>query len=200
MPERRTIQVLDVSADKEDEAVRVLARAFVANPLHVAVFGRDPLTANRTFFRLAMQTFVGEKRIAVDDGTVVGFVHWVPSPRCQLSSVRKLGIAAAMVRGFGVQSTIRVAKWLSVWSKHDPHEPHIHLGPIGVVPEVRGHGIGRLLMEPFCSALDATGAIGYLETDRPENVDFYSKFGFEVAERALVHGVVNHFMRRPSRR
>jgi hypothetical protein len=53
-------------------------------------------------------------------------------------------------------------------------------------------------MEPFCSALDATGAIGYLETDRAENVDFYRPFGFEVIGRAPIHGVVNCFMaRRP---
>jgi GNAT superfamily N-acetyltransferase len=143
-----------------------------------------------------MPTFAGEKRVAVDDGRVVGFVHWVPSPRCQLSSVRKFGIAAAMIRGFGVRSTIRVAGWLSVWSKHDPREPHIHLGPIGVVPEARGRGVGRRLMEPFCAALDASGAIGYLETDRAENVDFCSRFGFEVTGRAPIHGVVTYFMTR----
>src|SRR5262245_27516847 len=193
------IEIVQLSADRQDEAVHALARAFVANPLHVAVFGSSPLAANESFFRLAMPTFLGEKRVALENGRVVGFVHWVLSPRCQLSPWKKLGVAAAMVGGFGFGSTVRVASWLSVWSRHDPHEPHAHLGPIGVVPEARGRGIGRLLMEPFCGAVDAGGAIGYLETDREENVDFYEKFGFEVAERSSVHGLVNYFMTRSAR-
>jgi hypothetical protein len=38
--------------------------------------------------------------------------------------------------------------------------------------------------------------VGYLETDRPENLDFYKQFGFQVVETAPVLGVDNYFMRR----
>jgi hypothetical protein len=54
------------SAEREEEVVRALERAFAANPLHVAVFGRDGIAANEAFFRVALTSMSGEKRIAID--------------------------------------------------------------------------------------------------------------------------------------
>jgi hypothetical protein len=51
-------------------------------------------------------------------------------------------------------------------------------------------------MERYCEHLHDAGAIGYLETDRPTNVDFYRQFGFEVTTSVEVLGVVNYLMRR----
>ena len=76
----------------------------------------------------------------------------------------------AMMAGFGLRSSLRVGSWLSAWSKHDPSEPHAHLGPIGVDPDALGRHIGRHLMEQYCAELDRIGEAGYLETDRSENV------------------------------
>jgi predicted N-acetyltransferase YhbS len=102
----------------------------------------------------------------------------------------------AMVKGFGLRSALKVGRWLSVWSKHDPAEHHSHLGPIGVSPEAQGYRIGRQLMEQYCAELDRTRRFGYLETDRPGNVDFYKRFGFDVTGTASIEGVLNYFMRR----
>jgi len=54
-------------------------------------------------------------------------------------------------------------------------------------------------MERYCEEVDRTGEGGYLETDRPENVNFYRRFGFETLEEALVLGVRNYFMWRKAR-
>ena len=54
---------------------------------------------------------------------------------------------------------------MGTWAKHDPEEPHWHLGPV---------------------AVDA-----HLETDRPENVSFYERFGFEIVGEQEVLGVPN---------
>jgi hypothetical protein len=51
-------------------------------------------------------------------------------------------------------------------------------------------------MESYCLELDRTGNAGYLETDRPENVAFYQRFGFVVTGTATVLGVETYFMRR----
>ena len=88
--------------------------------------------------------------------------------------------------------------WQSAWSKCDPNGPHVHLGPIGVVPEARGRGIGRRLMNVFCEDLDRRAVFSYLETDRAENTRFYAAFGFEVINHAEVLGVTNYFMRQPA--
>jgi predicted N-acetyltransferase YhbS len=100
----------------------------------------------------------------------------------------------AMLKGLKFLSSVKVGSWLAAWSKHDPAEPHIHLGPIGVVPEAQGRGIGRRLMERYCEELDQAAVAGYLETDWLENVGFYERFGFRVMGTARVLGVDNYFM------
>jgi predicted N-acetyltransferase YhbS len=100
----------------------------------------------------------------------------------------------AMLKGFGLRSALNVGSWLGSWATHDPSEPHVHLGPIAVDPEAQGRGIGRHLMQRYTRELDCAGWAGYLETDRPENVAFYERFGFELIETSSVLAVPNYFM------
>jgi GNAT superfamily N-acetyltransferase len=176
------------------EASRTLARAFVTNPLHVAAFGAERLARNEAFFRTGLAAMKGSKLVALEGSQILGLIHWVPSPDCQFSGPEKLRMMPAMVAGFGLRSSLRVGSWLSAWSKHDPSEPHSHLGPIGVDPSAQGQGIGRQLLERYCAELDRTGTAGYLETDRPENVRFYGRFGFETTGEITVLGVRNYLM------
>jgi predicted N-acetyltransferase YhbS len=102
------------------------------------------------------------------------------------------GVARAADGGAG-------GRGISFWAKRDPDEPHVHLGPVAVDVHLQGQGIGSLMMEQHCRQLDAAGEVGYLETDKLENVRFYERFGFEVVGEAPVIDVPNWFMRRPSR-
>ena len=186
-------------AEHNDYAVRLLARAIVTNPLHVALFGQNRIAENEAFFRIGLRVMKGQKLAAFADGEVLGFIHWVDSPRCQFSAAEKLKMLPAMIGGLGLRPAARVGSWLSVWTRHDPADPHVHLGPIGVSPEAQGRGIGRQRMERYCTYLDEAAAAGYLETDRSRNVEFYNKFGFEVTGTVSIHGVLNYFMRRSVR-
>lgn len=177
-----------------DEAARVLARAFVTNPLHVAVFGADAITKNEAFFRLGLGVMKGSKIVATDGSRILGAVHWVNSSGCQFSGVERMRMTPALVRAFGLRSASRLGTWLSAWSRHDPSTPHSHFGPIGVEPAAQGRRIGRLLMERYCEALDRDRAPGYLETDRAGNVAFYRRFGFETIREVSILGVVNYLM------
>lgn len=176
------------------ETSRVLARAYLTNPLHVAAFGPGDFARNEAFFRTALAVLKGQMFVAVEGTRVCGFVHWVPSPHCQFSKVEKLRMTPAMVRGFGLRPALRVSRWLSAWSKHDPKEAHSHLGPIGVEPEAQGRRIGQQMMELHCDELDRTGQTSYLETDRPENVSFYGRFGFNIIGEIRALGVKNYVM------
>jgi ribosomal protein S18 acetylase RimI-like enzyme len=181
------------------EASGVLARAFVTNPVHVVAFGPDQLLRNEAFFRTGLAAMKGRKIVAVDGVRIVGLLHSVDSPDCQFSVPEKLRMTPAMIGGFGVRSALRVSSWLSAWAKHDPSEPHSHLGPIGVAPEAQGRRIGQRLMDRYCEELDQTGTAGYLETDKPENVRFYGHFGFETTGEIPVLGVPNYLMwRKPA--
>jgi ribosomal protein S18 acetylase RimI-like enzyme len=181
-------------SEQRDAAARVLARAFITNPLHIAAFGAPNFASNEIFFRAALAVMKGPKLVAIDGSRILGVIHWVRSPNCQFSGAEKLRMAPAMLKGLGLLSRVKVGSWMAAWSKYDPAEPHIHLGPIGVDPEAQGRGIGRRLMERYCEELNRAAVAGYLETDRWENVDFYKRFGFHVVETAPVLGVDNYFM------
>ncbi len=188
------IRIDPLRPEQMQEAAHVLAQAFVTNPLHLVAFGPSHFGKNEAFFRGALAVMKGPKLVATDGSRILGLIHWVHAPDCQFSRLEKLRMIPVLVRGLGLGSALRVGSWLSAWSKHDPSEAHVHLGPIGVTPEAQGRHIGHRLMERYCETLERTGACGYLETDRPENVSFYRRFGFEIIEEIPVLGVLNYFM------
>lgn len=177
----------------------MLARAFLSNPLHVAAFGGEHLPRNEAFFHAVLRAIKGRTLVAIEGGRIVGVIHWVHAPLCQFSMNEKLRLMPNLVAGAGFPAALRVASWLGEWASHDPKTPHTHLGPIGVEPSMQGRRIGEALMHQYCDELDRTGAAGYLETDRQENVRFYRRFGFSMADEIDVLGVRNYLMRRPAR-
>jgi GNAT superfamily N-acetyltransferase len=87
---------------------------------------------------------------------------------------------------------------LRAWGERDPEQVHWHLGTIAVRTGMQGKGIGGLLMQVYEARLDDSRELGYLETDRSENLRFYGKSGFAVSGELEVLGVNTWFMRRES--
>ena len=132
--------------------------------------------------------------VAVEGDTVVG-VAGAHAARTLPAERRRAGPDGADAGELRPAHGDRILSWIGEWSKHDPKEPHVHLGPVGVDRDRQGQGIGSLLMAEHCRRLDEAGTTGYLETDKDVNVPFYERFGYEVVEtrrrdrRAqLVHG------------
>jgi len=115
---------------------------------------------------------------------------------CQPTLGEKVRVVPAVVFGNPVGALLRVMRWNREWGRRDPSEPHWHLGPVAVDSHLRGKGIGGGMLASFCRHMDRKGALSYLETDKPENVGFYQKFGFVVTAEAKVLGVANWFMSR----
>ena len=66
-------------------------------------------------------------------------------------------------------------------------EPAWYLNNMAVRKECRGSGIGsRLLGSQLRELVDPSGAPAVLSTQRPENVTFYARFGFEVASEDVM--------------
>src|ERR1051325_7999935 len=180
-----------------DATVATLADAFVTNPLHIAAFGRDRLDQNRLFFRIGLRhMFVGQGTVALVDGVVRGYVHYNPWPNC-LPAPEQVPTAAATVLKPLRDAIPKIVTWFARWSHLDPDEPHVHLGPIGVSPELQGQGIGSALMKLYIEHLVDQKLAGYLETDRPENVKFYERFNFRVRSEEDVIGAHVWYMWRP---
>lgn len=193
------LTVKKYSADRLEECVSLLADAFVANPLHLSAFGAGRMDQNRRFFRIGLRhMFVGQSFMALDDDAVRGYIHFNPWPDC-LPEPEEIPLAmATLLKPLG-EAIPQVIRWFSRWCHLDPAEPHVHLGPIGVAPAAQGKGVGTALMQRYIEHLEQERIAGYLETDRPENVEFYKKFGFALRHEEELIGTPTWYMWRPAR-
>jgi ribosomal protein S18 acetylase RimI-like enzyme len=205
---RAWLDQLEIGAIGEaetEEVLDVVARGMRDNPVNVAAFGEDPEARRRRFRRLAAAMFsvsdLSHTLVARrEDGLVVGVCGMLPPGDCRPGLGQQLRMLPALL-SIGPRTAGRVTRWMGAWQRHDPEERHWHLGPLAVDAHLQGEGVGSRMMQVFCARMDAAGEDAYLETDKPENVRFYKRFGFEVIGEQKVFGVTNYFMlRRPEGR
>jgi ribosomal protein S18 acetylase RimI-like enzyme len=172
------------------EASKVLSKAMLKVPLHVAVFQghgeKERLIIEKMFYALLTDlpgiTFlarigtqiVGVMRMKSCDG------HKISDGQAQAEETDNLDW--------------RKSHWLNEWARRDPSDQHWHLGPIGVLPPYQGKGIGSQLLSLFCKEVDACLATAYLETDSKKNVRLYKRFGFQLIAETDIFDVKNYFM------
>lgn len=182
-------------------AARVLSGSMRDNPLHRAIFGSDerhvePLLAS-VFVRLLQRQMRNGLVLGAFDGeALAGIAAMVPPGHCQPTLQEQLAMLPILIRGRALRHLPKIHRWLRTWARRDPDVDHWHLGPAAVERNRQGQGIGSALMSAICSELDQRQAIGYLETDKPENVRLYRRGGFEVVAEQPVLGVTNWFMHR----
>lgn len=183
-------------------AAQVLGRGMRDNPLHVAALGRDPIAREKGFagvFRAFLALEVAKKgRVvgAFKDRILVGVCGMMRPGSCQLAVHERVMLLPRLLRHCGLGGTGKLLSQFGNWSGHDLAEPHWHLGPVGIEPELQGKGIGSLLLSAFCRMVDDEGVASWLETDKEVNVSFYRRHGFEVVSEDTVNGVPNWFMKR----
>ncbi len=186
------------------EAARLLGCSMRDNPIDVRAFrGRDADHRGRALTRFYLPVLRGLFQRgsivgAFDGAAMVGICGYAPPGRCQPGIIEKARIFPSVVWGNELATSLRVISWTGEWSRRDPSEPHWHLGPVAVAPAHQGGGVGSAMLSAFCAQMDGCGGVSYLETDKPENVRLYEKFGFEVIGQAQALEVPNWFMsRRP---
>jgi len=197
----RAPTIRDLGTDDLSAAVDVVARGMRDNPMNIAAFGDDAcvrLDCVHGMFTIALPMILRKGGLlgAFDDQTLLGVAALVPPGRCQPSALEKAAMLPRMVWAIGLRGIGRVVRWQADWSRQDLRAPHWHLGPVAVDAHLQGQGVGSALMNAYCARIDRVGAAGYLETDKPQNVDFYKRFGFETVGEAPVLGKPNWFMRR----
>jgi ribosomal protein S18 acetylase RimI-like enzyme len=192
-----TVPVREVPWRQLTDAAQLAARAMHDNPLHVAALGSDVdrriavmRSALGHVLRAGGRTVLG----AWEGDRLLGIAAFAPVGRCRPTSTERIATVPVVVRAG--RSARHLLAWQRAWSQLDPDEPHVHLGPVAVVSERRGAGIGGRLLSECVTHLDREQAVGYLETDKEVNVAFYERFGFRVVERRAVIGVPNWFMLR----
>jgi GNAT superfamily N-acetyltransferase len=196
------LDIREARGSELGEAAAVLSRGMRDNPNHVAVLGDDPQVRRRKLahlFGLLLPRMQHAPLIGVREGNIVAVWGTAEPGDCQLTATEGLRSLPSILWGCGVPATIRLLTWLRAWGVRDPATPHWHLGPVGVDAHLQGKGIGSQVMGAWCAMLDERGATGYLETDKPENVRFYAKFGFRTVAEADVLNMPNWFMSRAAK-
>ena len=189
------ILILPLKNPNTPEVYGVMAKAYTGNPAHIEIFGKDNVTSNDLFFRKIMQRIQSDLFVAESEGRIVGIIgietHPVPEAlKCDPPQFTAEALAAP-------QSTIdRLKERQVIWDAMEPVAPHYHFGPVAVLPEYQGKGIGSRMMAHCCGILDREEEAGYLETESLANFRFYSRFGFQVIREILLFGIPNYFMER----
>ena len=191
------VEVGDTRPDEVPAAIAVVARAMSTSPMSTAVIRGDRAKRVRylTMFFTRLYRVARNQRplVARLDGRVIASTNDLVGGACRFSIRERLSAAPDLVRS-NPAVTVRTLRWLNDWEHRDPDAPHSHYGPFGVEPSLQGRGVGSLVMSEYTRRLDQAGEDAYLETDKPENVALYGRFGFEVVEQAEVLGVANWFM------
>jgi hypothetical protein len=195
------LEASDLAPDDVPEGVGVLARGMRDNPIHVAALGPDPDRRERLLhqsFGRMFRVLSGEPICVRRDGRIVAVTGVLTGGACRPSAGQTVRMAPGVLT-CGPRTAVRTLRWLKAWDDQHPEDPHAHLGPLSVDRHLQGQGIGTVLLAEHCRRLDESGTTGYLETDKPENVRFYARQGYEVVAEAPVIGVPNWFMVRAPR-
>jgi len=193
------IDLRPLRRDELTPAADIAGRALCDNPINRAIFGDDPrrrLAGTEAAFRALLPVLQCPPLGAYQGDTLVGIIGVAPPGTCVPSLPRQLRMLPPLLR-YGLGNLARESLVLNAWARHDPRERHWHLDPVAVEPGRQGLGIGTRMMARFCFWMDSVGDNAYLETDKPENVAFYRKFGFAVVGEVTALDTATWVMQRP---
>jgi ribosomal protein S18 acetylase RimI-like enzyme len=191
------IEIRRMTAADMGAVCEVIGLAFADNPSTLANVRGDRAKARRVMQDSVRVAKFGRHwshgLVAVQGARVIGALNAAEWPHCQLGMVEKIKVAPMMVR---IMKTAlpRAFTMMKAREARDPREPHWHIGPIGVRPELQGHGVGKALLGTLLATVDECGSPAFLETEVNRNVALYESLGFTVTSREEIVGVNTRFM------
>lgn len=160
-------------------AGRILGSAFADDPLQAWVLrgsGREQRLA-RLLGGLAgtVARTPGGRVLATRDRTAAAL--WLPPgrwrppvrERVRTAPSSALALRAGVLRGLRLEAVLE---------RCHPPEPHWYLAVLGAVPQARGTGVGRQVVQPVLDVCDRDGVLACLESSNPRNWSFYERLGF----------------------
>jgi ribosomal protein S18 acetylase RimI-like enzyme len=119
----------------------------------------------------------------VRNGRVVATASWLAPGNAPRPWQQELRVSIGSARGLITsRNRIKGIKLLDAMAKKHPKDSHWYLGLLGVDPAFQGKGLGGTLLTHRLEECDASHMPAYLETQKPENLPFYERFGFKVRD------------------
>src|SRR4051794_33585115 len=200
------MQVTNLPRERFSEAAEVMADAFLDDPGWSAVGPDDPLRLHRYIRRVCRGVLTVTSRRdgfiwhVERDGDVVGVLasldpgQW-PPPQLSSLAAQALGPVlagpAVLWRSFGGDNAMH---------QGHPDDLHFFVWMLTVAPSAQRTGVGRALLSTALARADDLGVPTYLDTAKPENLPYYSSFGFDcTGQTDLPRGAPLWFMYRETR-
>lgn len=172
-----------------NDAAAVATRAFQFDPFFVHLSPRPLLRARGLgLFVRATLAALGDAAECygafLPDGRLVGVGAWIKPgryPLPALAQARQLtgSFWALFPRPAALLDGVR---YIAAMDKAHPHGPVWYLNLLVADPSVQRAGIGGALQEQVLPRADAEGLDCYLETQNPDNLAYYRRFGWEVVD------------------
>jgi ribosomal protein S18 acetylase RimI-like enzyme len=194
LPPPRTPLVTVLRWEDEDRVAALLARAFLDDPLVIAICGAP--AAQRAVrmqwsFRIALRSHCLSRQpawIGVDADAVPRSVVLATRARTSGHAYSDTLFTLRGLRHVGVRTALRGAQAARVIANHAPPQPFTYLRTLGVDPEHQRRGMGSCLVRQVIHTAPPELPM-YLETAKEENLAFYARHGFEPAGEFLCLGV-----------
>jgi len=87
-----------------------------------------------------------------------------------------------LFKSIGIKKMVKVLKRESIIKSFYKHDKYMYIWFIGAKPNMQRRGCGTRLLKDILILTQEHHLPVYLETSVKENVDWYSKFGFEINE------------------
>lgn len=180
-------RVTHVTEAQIEEAVAVLARAFLHDPLWLWI---EPDMARRAetlpwFMGTSVRSDFAFGEMYTTPDAVLGIACWEPphasssSPGAGVPPCR--GVAAPHYIGdYALRRFQAMADYQKSLRTRDMTTPFWYLALLGVEPAAQRSGVASALIAPVLARADAAGQPCYLETEREANIGYYARHGFEV--------------------
>lgn len=186
-------EIAALTRSHSSDAIAATSRAFWPDPLF-GFFARTTLQEHKNmpvYVRAVIHDALqhGHVDAVVSHARIAATASWLPPGTAPRSLGRELLITArvlpVLLRG---RNRLTAINMLQTMDKKHPTEPHWYLALIGVDPAFQGKGIGNVLIRKRLDECDASGLPVYLETQKPENLPYYERFGFVVRDAIIQAG------------
>jgi GNAT superfamily N-acetyltransferase len=197
--------VVEVSAKEKGQAVDVLAAAFHDYPVFRYILGHDN-PAYEDKLRMLVNFFcevrlqMGGPPLVLRDGKKPLAAALVDPPVSGPFTAELREMLDNLIDIVGSQAMSRLEAYEDMCERMQPEQPHYYLGMIGVLPDLRGKGYARMLIEHLHQKVDHDPQAGgiCLNTENPNNVPMYRHLGYVVIGEEDLGPLHTWCMYRPS--